>query len=276
MAGEGTDRRRSVRVRTLGAVALAIAIVLAACGSDGDRPVAQSSADSAVVSAGAGDADATALMDEESVESTVGTTAVPPKRLEAHVLPGSAFDLFPYAGATLAVVGVEVDDVLNVRVGPGPEYQVVTTLASTSTDDAVATGRNRSVESGIWAELTIGDIVGWANTEYLKQLGAVNDDTKNLFETGDDHPRGENPERVARQAVRPYASMQPNSTVTIVDGPRGGDVTSVTVDVVNLGDDAIGGYRVVVFMDWFETEYRVRSVETTTLCTRGVDDGLCV
>lgn len=258
---------------------IALGSVLAACGSGtDDRPVAKDATpDSAVVSAGVTSSDTAALsLPDPDPDATVGTTAVPPKVLEERVLPGDAFDAYPYAGAELVVVGVPADDVLNVRLGPGPEFQVVTTLAPTSVSDAVATGRNRSVESGVWAEIRMGGVVGWANTAFLMQTGAVNDDTANLFGAEPENPSGSSPETLARRVAAAYASLQPDSTVTVIDGPRHGDLSTVTVDVIGLGDDSIGGYRVQVFMETDDALFRVRTVETTTLCTRGVDGGVCV
>lgn len=267
MAGEGIRGRRIV------VGALLTLSILGACGT-GDQPIARETTDSAVVSTGSATGDAAALPASDAADSTVGTTAVPPKQLEDRVLPGTEFDLFA-TGAVLTVAGVPVDDVLNVRVGPGPEFQVITTLAPTSSGDAVATGRNRDVESGIWAEIEMGDIVGWAKTEFLMQAGAVIDDTANLFPTAQDHPSGPTPEVLARQVADAYASLEPDSTVTIIDGPRHGDLSTVTVDVLGLGDDSIGGYRVHIVLEQVQTGYRVRNVETTTLCARGFDGRRC-
>lgn len=211
-----------------------------------------------------------------AADSTVGTTAVPPKRLDDDVLPGTPFDEFPVSGAALTVVGIQYDDVLDIRIGPGPEYQIVTTLAPTSAGDAVATGRNRAVESGVWAEIEIGDIVGWANTDFLLQSGPVNDDTATLYPESADRPTGESAQELGREVARTYASLEPVSSITVVDQDRDGGITTVIIDVLGLEDDSVGGYRVEVSMSANADGYRVRSVKTTTLCNRAVSDGVCV
>lgn len=241
-----------------------------------DDPVASDQDESGAGLTAQDAGEATAQSSSIPVGATVGTTAVPSKRLEDRVLPGTPFDLFPYAGAALSVVGIEHNDVLNVRIGPGPEFRIVTNLASTSSDDAVATGRNRSVDSGIWAEIEIGDILGWANAAFMLQTGSVNDDTTNLYPTPQDHPVGESVEALGREVAGAYASLEPTSSITVIGGPSGVDVTAITLDVLGLGDDSVGGYRVHVFLSHEAEGYRVRNVETTTLCTRGVADGMCL
>jgi hypothetical protein len=54
-------------------------------------------------------------------------------------------------------------------------------------------------------------------------------------------------------------------------------VGEVTVDVVGIGDDSVGGERLKVFAEPGAGGFTVRSVEATTFCRRGVTgDGLCV
>lgn len=267
MAGDGHGRL------LIGVAALAM--TLGACGGDSDDGAAAAD----VVADAESALDDTALAadrDTELADSTVGATSVPSKPLAEDALPGETFDLFPAAGAAMTVVGVEVGDVLNVRVGPGPEYDVVTTLAPTSNGDALATGRNRSVDSGIWAEVEIGDIVGWSNTAYLLQAGSVDDDTTNLYPTAADHPIDVSLEALGHDVADAYASIDPSSRVVVVDGPNLDDLSTITIDVLGLGDDSVGGYRVAVYAESFDAGFRVRTVEATTLCTRGVDGGMCV
>lgn len=68
------------------------------------------------------------------------------------------------------------------------------------------------------------------------------------------------------------------SDVVVVDGPKVGDLAEITMDVIGLGDDAVGGERLVIFAQVEDggRRFRVRSVELTTLCSRAVaEDGLC-
>lgn len=275
------------RARTWFIAVAALGFVIGAC-SSGDDPISaggdtgtsdEISADtSADLSTGAAessvaDGSTTAAADDES---PLGSTVVATEPIRDDALPGEAFDLFPYADAEMTVVGVASDDVLNVRVGPGTEYRIATTLDPMSVGEAIATGRNRSVDSGIWAEVRVADTVGWANTQYLLQSGRVDDDTAALYPMPEQRPVDASLAAIGRSVAEEYASIGPTSTIVLVDGPNEGDLASVTLDVIGLGDDSVGGYRVTVFAERFQGGYQVRTVETTTLCSRGVTDGVCL
>jgi hypothetical protein len=90
---------------------------------------------------------------------------------EAGPLPGERMELYPYAGARLAVAGVAAGDRLNVRSGPGTDFDVVFDLEPTAMT-ATATGHNRSVgDEGFWSEIAVDGRTGWANTSFLLQPG---------------------------------------------------------------------------------------------------------
>ena len=57
----------------------------------------------------------------------------------------------------------------------------------------------------------------------------------------------------------------------------GGDPGEVTFDIVGLGDDSVGGYRLHIFANPAEEGdgFVLKSVERTTLCSRGVTGELC-
>lgn len=245
------------------AVALlsALLLVLAACGDDDS------------------DVDAGATSTTESTTSTTpaettSTTAA------AGELPGEQIDIFPYEGATLAVVGVAADDVLNVRVGPGAGFDVAFTLEPTGS--AMATGVNRQLDGGqIWAQVEQGGSSGWANTAFLLQPGQVTDETAALYPTPADRPSAETLTQLATAVADQVSSEEPPSEVTIVEGPTVGDESSlseVTVDVIGLGDDALGGYRLHLFAeeDAGGESFTLRTVEQQLLCLRGVTaENLC-
>ncbi len=254
-------RHRSRLVATLAAVLL----LVSACGDDDDTETADTTASS----------ESTTTSSESSTTSSEPTTT---ESGDPESLPGEVIDLFPYEGAEMAVVGVEADDVLNVRSGPAVDFDVVTTLDPLSDGEAIATGTNRQLDSGaIWAELEIGDVTGWANTAFLLQSGVVDDVTTTLYPAPADRPTAETLDDLAQTVGGEVASDQPPSDITIVDGPTVGDLGEVTVDVIGLGDDAVGGLRLHVFAEEGPDGFTVRTIEQTTMCSRGVtDDGLCV
>ena len=250
------------RRRTVAALVIAALAMSGACGdddvetSDATTPEAPSS---------------TTTTTADTTTSPSTDTSVPGD------LPGTVIDLFPYEGAAMAVVGVAADDVLNVRAGPGVAFDVVATLEPTSDGEATATGTNRQPDGGpIWAEVLIGDVIGWANTAFLLQSGAVDDATAELYPAPDDRPSAETLVDLAAIVASAVASQEPPSEITIVDGPTVGDLGEIAVDVIGLGDDSVGGYRLRIFAEEGPDTFTVRTVERTTFCSRGAgDDGLC-
>ena len=60
------------------------------------------------------------------------------------------------------------------------------------------------------------------------------------------------------------------------DGGGCVDLGEIAVDVIGLGDDSVGGYRLRIFAEEGPDTFTVRTVERTTFCSRGAgDDGLC-
>ncbi len=212
-----------------------------------------------------------------TTQSTTSTTEAATTTTTSGELPGEVIDIFPYEDATVAVVGVRADDVLNVRTRPGVDFDVVYTLAPTG--QATATGVNRQLDSGeIWAQISHDGETGWANTAFLLQPGQTTDETSALYPSPSDLPSAETLVDLAGIVADRVGSEEPRSNVTIVDGPSVGDLGEVTVDVIGLGDDAIGGYRLHLFAqpDSGGESFTLKSVEQTVLCSRGVtDEGIC-
>jgi hypothetical protein len=248
----------------MGRIAVALLIVVgiaAGCGDDGGEATDPERT--------------TTTTSSDSGPSTSPTTGASSTTMDPADLPGEPFDLFPYEGARLAVVGVAADDTLNVRTGPGMEFEVVMTLDPLH-DGATATGRNRQLEGkGIWAEITDDGRTGWANTAFLLQPGQVTDETATLYPTPADRPTAPTMEELADTVAGRSSSEEPPSEVTIVDGPTVGDVGEVTVDVIGLGDDSVGGVRLQIIAEPSGGSFTVRTVTQTVLCARGVTDGLC-
>jgi hypothetical protein len=211
----------------------------------------------------------------EPVASTTTTTTA----AGGDKLPGERVEIYPYAGARLAVAGVAADDTLHVRTGPGVEFDVAFDLPPTAMN-ATATGHNRSIREGsFWSEVSVDGRTGWANSSFLLQPGQTTDVTAALFPTPADRPRAESLDDLGRAVARRRASAEPSSRIVVVDGPTVGDLGEITVDVIGLGDDAQGGERLKIFAQpqSASPRFTVRTVEVTALCSRGVTrDGLCV
>lgn len=245
---------------------LALTLVLAACGDDD----AETSTDTTEPVASTDGTEETT-----TTESTTTSTTAAPTPSE---LPGERIELFPQEGATLAVVGVAADDVLNVRAAPGVDFEVVAELAPLA-DGATATGHNRQLDDSIWNELTVDGATGWANSAFLAQLGEVGDITTELYPAVADRPTAETMRQLGEQVAQDRAGDEPPAPdVVVVDGPSVGDLGEITVDLVGYPDDAVLGERLHVFAepDPGGESFTVRTVESTTLCRRGVSDGLCV
>lgn len=241
------------------------ALVLVGCGDDdGDGDEVTTVTPSA-------DASTTSLATDPT--STTAPSASDPAPEPAD-LPGEVFEMFPYEGADLAVVGVQQSDVLNVRVGPGANFTVINELSPTETG-LVATGHNRLVEDGIWVEVEVGGDTGWVSGQYVLQMGSVDDVTAELGEL----PTGGDLLDIAKAVGELRASDDPPSRIVVVEDPTVGDLGEVTIDVIGLGDDSVGGERLHIFAAPGEGSegFVVKSVERTTLCSRGVtEDLLCL
>lgn len=205
--------------------------------------------------------------------TTPTESAFDPESVE---LPGEPFEGWPEAGARLGVVGVDASDVLNLRAGPGVNFNVVAELAPLESD-VMATGRARQIDgmTSIWVEAEVDGEIGWANSRYLAYLGSVDDVTSRL---GTPAGGSELPD-VADTVVRQWSSgaeVESRANVTVVDGPHHGDLGEITVDVLGMADDSVLGTRLHIFASPDGGRFTARTVEATVLCSRGVVDGLCL
>ncbi len=190
-------------------------------------------------------------------------------------LPGEPFDIVAPAGTPLVVVGVAHDDVLNVRVGPGVEFDVVADIEPTG--EITSLGLGRLLDGSIWQAVRAGDVEGWVNLSFVGQAGSVDDLTQRAIERLGGRPTAEDVEVLGRIVAEAFASEDPPSRITMVVGPTSGDVDEVTFDVIGLGDDSVLGLRLHVFaVADVRGGVELGSVEATTLCGRGVaEGGLC-
>ncbi len=242
---------------------LAMTMLVAACGDDDDAQTATTETET--------------VTETETASGTSTSTTAP----DPADLPGERIDIFPYEGNPLTVVGVEADDVLNVRAAPGASSEVVAELGPL--DDGISpTGHNRQLDDGaIWAEITVDGTTGWASTAFLAHDVDVRDVTSELYPDVADRPAAITVDDLGAQVADRRAGPsdgEPEPRVVVVDGPTVGDVGEITVDVLGFPDDAQLGERLHVFAepDPSGDGFNLRTVESTTLCRRGVSDGLCV
>ncbi len=209
--------------------------------------------------------------DETQPETTDDVTADDP--VDETEWPGESFELFATEGDVLSVVGVQFDDVLNIRSGPGTEFQILTSLEPTET--AVATGQAWQ-NNGFWYEVTVGDETGWAASSFFAYLGPTDDATAEIIQPGDVF-QTETMLEMGELVAATQVSEDPPSTITQISSPIVGDLGEVMYDVIGLGDDAVYGYRLHIFGQENETGdfFDLKNVERTTLCGRGLTDGLC-
>ncbi len=216
----------------------------------------------------------TASAPSSSAATTTGGTG-PSTSAGSTTLPGEEFDSFAAAGDALGVVGVAHDDVLNIRVGPGADQDIATSVDPVA-DDLVSTGRARALTGSIWYEISVGDTTGWANSRFLAFIGGTDDATAGYL-AGRDRPSAETMTDLGRIVAEDFASTDPASTIVQSVGPTVGDLGEVTFDVIGIGDDAQIGYRIHVFAveDDSGEAWVLRTIERTSMCTRGVTGELC-
>lgn len=252
--------------RTLIAALTAFALLVAGCGDDDDAETATDETTTTV------EADDTTT---STTEATTTSTTATPTPAET---PGERIEIFPYEDAELAVVGVEADDVLNVRAAPGVSYEIVAELDPLA-EGIRATGHNRSLDDdSLWAEIDVDGTTGWANTAFLAQLGDTDDTTSRVYPDTADRPVADTMVQLGNEVARDVAGADASTVdIVVVDGPSVGDLGEITVDITGYRDDSVLGERLRIFaVEEGGEAFRVRTIESTTLCRRGVSDGLCV
>lgn len=255
---------------------------------------------------------ATAAPSDAAGTTTTSASPTPPDDQEAppaEDLPGEPYEFGPDEGMSLAVVGVDHDDVLNVRDVPFGEIIATLGLANpiafvlevrampsgepidwfdSWSGAIVATGRTRTLPTTVWHEVQVAGVTGWASGAYLAPIGLTDDITAHLIDRLGGRPEAATLTELALTVGEAFASSEPPSRVVVTVGPIIFEALGeVTVDVLNLGDDSLLGYRLHVFAtpaaeDWMSEDpgpFTLRTVERTILCHshRGVTtDGLCV
>ncbi|MEM7285523.1 MAG: hypothetical protein AAF480_04155 [Actinomycetota bacterium] len=197
-------------------------------------------------------------------------------------IPGEPFDfLVPLDGEVVGVVGVAFDDILELHELPGENTPLIGELPNLA-DDAVGTGEGRQLPASIWWKIRWNGLEGWVGSGFMARIGATVDFTNDLIQlNGNSDPGGAETLLEFGQLIAGIvASEEPPSRIVVAVPPdTSGDLGEITMDVVNLGDDALKGYRLHIFAEPAEIAdagWLLNSVEATLLCSRGVtEDGLC-
>ncbi len=261
--------RRTTIVAALGAVALFVS----ACGGGSESVDAGGTTTETAI-----ETSSTTTTSTSTPATAPSTTAqAAPAAIPDDSLPGSAIDLGPGAGSTVSVVGVAFDDVLNVRTLPDAASDPIASLTPMVTD-LVHTGRKRDVGASIWWEIQLPEGVGWANSNFLAPTAQTGDVTADLVARLGGLASASTVDALVRQVMDHYAMVTegPPPSVTLVAEPVTGDLIEAWVDVTGYPDDSVLGERLHLFIADEAGIFGLRSVESTTLCRRGVADGLCL
>ncbi|MDE0652335.1 MAG: hypothetical protein OXI26_01620 [bacterium] len=228
-------------------------------------------------------------------------------------LPGEPFEYGPAEGTSLAVVGVPYEEVLTVHDVPLGEtiatldasnpYEGLVVREAPSDDflasfdsetgAVVATGRTRRLPDTewpdtVWNEVRVAAMTGWARAAHLAPTGLTDDLTAQLMDVLGERPEASTLIELGNILGETIASEEPTSRVHIVTRPIVFEALGeVTVDVLNIGDDSLLGYRLHIFAipaaeDWMSENpgpFTLRAATRTIICQshRGVTaDGLCV
>lgn len=246
----------------------------------------------------------------DGFETMGGDEAVDAPAATAKPLPGDPI-FGPAMGALLAVVGVDHDDVLNVRDIPNGE--IIATLENEIDRDSddqvddrvivreipsneivavldvagiVAAGHTRALPTTIWHEVRAGSVVGWASGAYLSPLGVTVDVTPRVVELIGETPAAETLDDLGQMIADLFGSDgEVQSRIAVSAEPvviRG--FSEFAIDVVGLPDDSLRGYRLYITVHVAQNNgygtgpYTIQSVSAATLCysERGVTEGgLC-
>ncbi len=272
-----TRELNMLRIATLISI---VALALAACGGDSDSATETEPPATSLVSTTAPPAASTTSSTTSAPTTTPGatTTSVTTSTVAPGV-EGDAYDLWvpqPDEPAIIGVVGVRHDDTLNLRSGPGVTFEVLATLDPTF-DRIIGTGEAWQLPSGeVWWKIDAG-VEGWANQRYMSRLSGVDDVTSFIVDRLGEIPAAETMLDLGLTAVDGFAGFDVPTTVVSV-APTVADLGEITLDVVGIGDDSEGGFRLHVFGQPTEggDGFSLMAVEATRFCQRGVDEGRCV
>lgn len=249
-------------------------VVVAACGGDEGASTSSTSSTTATSEATTTTAESTPTTEQTTTTTLAPTTTAPAPTTTT--LAGEPIDFGPRQGDVLIVIGVRHDDVLNLRAGPGVSSPIVASIPPTYTD-LVAQGNTRDLPDSFWIEVDYAGTEGWVHMGFIGYEGAVDDQTSYVVDELGVRPVEPSMTDLGELVASVFASEEPESDIVQVTPVTSGDLAEVTYDVIGLGDDAVRGVRIHIFAEMVDGGFSLRSVETTSICGRGVDaDDLCV
>jgi hypothetical protein len=272
-----TMDRSATTTRTFAITITALALVVGACA--GDDVGGDTTTTAAPVTTTAAPTTTPAPTTTTTSTTTAPTTAptstsAPPTTT---TLPGEPIDIGPGEGDALVVAGVVFDDLLNVRDIPGLDGTIIDTLDPLAVG-IVALGENRLLPTSIWYAVETGAVEGWASGRFLYFEGFTDDVTSEVVAALGEIPIGATVDDVGAAVALTRASDEPRSDITVaMAATTSGNLREIVIDVIGLGDDALGGERLRVFAEPLDGGgFALDTVERTLLCLRGVTtDGLC-
>lgn len=203
------------------------------------------------------------------------TTEQPPATTTPTTIPGEVIEIGPMEGDVLMVIGVAHDDVLNLRALPGPDHEIVHTMAPDFVD-MIARGETRQVSNALWVAMTADGVEGWVNMRYIGYEGPTDDLTSQVVADLGGYPTAPTMTGLGLIVAESMATEDPESDIVVVVDESVGDLGEVTYDIIGLGDDAVHGMRAHVFGQPGAGGFSLKSVEVTTICARGITpDDLC-
>lgn len=201
--------------------------------------------------------------DADASEEPTSEAPIPPTDED---LPGEVLDGYPEAGTRLLIVGVNAQEILNLRLGPGVDFDSIARLPPDT--PLTATGRNRDLggSAGIWFQVRAGDDVGWVIARYVAEPGAVRDVTDRF----DPPPAAQTRGDMIGAVVQEW-DQTGTATSIVVFGPMIlDDALQARVDVLVPGDDSVLGARLFLVADSEDDTFTLTRVTATQLCARGV------
>jgi uncharacterized protein YgiM (DUF1202 family) len=253
-------------------VIVTLALVAAACGGDDAADETTTTSTTAVATT------TTALPTTTTSTTMAPTTTTTTPGPTTTTLPGLPFESGPQSGDILGVVAVSFDDVLNLRVGPGTDYEVLRRIPARE-DRVIANGRAQALPNSIWYEVTFSGVTGWASSTYLAYLGEVNDLTSQIVADIGEIPAATTMQALGQVVADTFEPVERPLRVRMSGEPSVGDLGEVIYDVVGFADDSVRGLRLHVFGQPSEdgSTFSLKSVEAVSLCARGVtDEGVCI
>ena len=214
-------------------------------------------------------------------EITVSTTE-PPTTTEAPAEAPSTTDSAPVTTVPLpgepsafgpaegAVWGVDHDDVRNVRDVPAGE--IIATLGLLTRTLAFSKSAKRpparswplrtrgrtpswqpagpELPTTTWHELRVAGLTGWSSAAYVAQLGATDDVTAHIIEILGERPEADTMLDLGFIVAEMVASDEPPSRIVVSVAPIVFEgLGEIMIDVVNIGDDSVLGFRLGIVAD---------------------------